>query len=50
MISYTTNEKTVTDFQKKVDSMNNQKQLSFVEKKELTFKGSETLKRPSYHL
>ena len=50
MISSTTNEKIVTDFQKKVDSINNQKQLTFVEKEELALKESETLKRPSYHL
>ena len=50
MISYTNNEKIVTDFQKKVDCINNQKQLAFVEKKELSWKESETLKRPSYHL
>ena len=50
MISSTTNEKIVTDFQKKIDSINNQKQLTFVEKKELVLKESETLKRPSYHL
>ena len=50
MISSTTNEKIVTDFQKKVDSANNQKQLTFVEKKELAWKERETLKRPSYHL
>ena len=50
MISSTTNEKIVTDFQKKVDSINNQKQLTFVEKKELALKENETLKRPSYHL
>ena len=50
MISSTNNEKIVTDFQKKVDSINNQKQLTFVEKKELALKESETLKRPSYHL
>ena len=50
MISSTNNEKIVSDFQKKVDSINSQKQLIFVEKKELTLKESETLKRPSYHL
>ena len=50
MISSTTNEKIVSDFQKKVDSINNQKQLTFVEKKELDLKENETLKRPSYHL
>ncbi|UTY62369.1 MAG: hypothetical protein HPQ69_03340 [Marine Group I thaumarchaeote] len=50
MISSTTNEKIVSDFQKKVDSINNPKQLTFVEKKELSLKESETLKRPSYHL
>lgn len=33
MISSTTNEKIVSDFQKKVDSINNQKQLTFVEKR-----------------
>ena len=50
MISSTNNEKIISDFQKKVDSINNQKQLTFVEKKELALKESETLKRPSYHL
>ena len=50
MISSTINEKIISDFQKKVDSMNTQKQLTFVEKKELVLKNSDTLKRPSYHL
>ena len=50
MISSTVNEKIISDFQKKVDSINVQKQLAFVEKKELILKDSDTLKRPSYHL
>ncbi len=50
MISYSDDEKIISNFQKKIDSINSQKQLAFVEKKELTLKGSETLKRPSYHL
>ena len=50
MISSTNNEKIVSDFQKKIDSINSQKQLTFDEKKELPLKESETLKRPSYHL
>ena len=50
MISSTTNEKIISDFQKKVDSINTQKQLTFVQKKELILKDTDTLKRPSYHL
>ena len=50
MISSTTNEKIISDFQKKVDSINTQKQLTFVGKKELILKDTDTLKRPSYHL
>ena len=50
MISSTTNEKIISDFQKKVDSINAQKQLAFVQKKELILKDTDTLKRPSYHL
>ena len=50
MISSTTNEKIISDFQKKVDSINTQKQLTFVQKKELILKDIDTLKRPSYHL
>ncbi len=50
MISYSDDEKIISNFQKKIDSITSQKQLAFVEKKELTLKGSETLKRPSYHL
>ena len=50
MISSTTNEKIISDFQKKVDSINTQKQLPFVQKKELILKDTDTLKRPSYHL
>jgi hypothetical protein len=50
MISYSDDEKIISNFQKKIDSINSQKQLAFVEKKELTLKGSETFKRPSYHL
>ena len=50
MISSTTNEKIISDFQKKVDSINAQKQLTFVQKKELVLKDTDTLKRTSYHL
>ena len=50
MISSTNNEKIIADFQKKVDSFGMQKQLTFEEKKELVFKGNDSLKRPSYHL
>jgi hypothetical protein len=50
MISSTTNEKIISDFQEKVDSINTQKQLTFVQKKELILKDTDTLKRPSYHL
>ena len=50
MISSTNNEKIIADFQKKVDSFGIQKQLTFEEKKELVFKGNNSLKRPSYHL
>ena len=50
MISSTINEKIISDFQKKVDSINAQKQLPFVQKKELILKDTDTLKRPSYHL
>ena len=50
MISSINNEKIIADFQKKVDSFGIQKQLTFEEKKELVFKGNDSLKRPSYHL
>ena len=50
MISSINNEKIIADFQKKVDSFGMQKQLTFEEKKELVFKGNDSLKRPSYHL
>ena len=40
----------IIDFQKKIESMNTVKQLTFLERKELILKGNETLKRPSYHL
>ena len=50
MISSTNNEKIIADFQKKVDSFGIQKQLTFEGKKELVFKGNDSLKRPSYHL
>ena len=50
MISSTNNEKIIADFQKKVDSFGIQKQLTFEEKKELVFKGNDSLKRPRYHL
>ena len=50
MISSTNNEKIIADFQKKVDSFGIQKQLTFEEKKELVFKGNDSLKRPSYNL
>ena len=44
MISSTNNEKIITEFQKKVDSFGIQKQLTFEEKKELVFKGNDSLK------
>jgi hypothetical protein len=50
MISSTNNEKIIADFQKKVDSLSTQKQLTFEEKKELVLKENDSLKRPSYHL
>ena len=40
----------IIDFQKKIESMNTVKQLTFLEKKELILKENNTLKRPSYHL
>ncbi|WP_156416088.1 hypothetical protein [Nitrosopumilus sp. Nsub] len=49
MISSIDSEK-ISYIQKKIDSIGIQKQLAFVEKKELVWKGSDTLKRPSYHL
>ena len=50
MISSTNNEKIIANFQKKVDSLSTQKQLTFEEKKELVLKENDSLKRPSYHL
>ena len=50
MISSTNNEKIIADFQKKVNSLGAQKQLTFEEKKELVLKENDSLKRPSYHL
>jgi hypothetical protein len=50
MISSTHREKFITEFQKKIDSFNTVKQLTFLERKELVLKGNDTLKRPSYHL
>ena len=44
------NEKIIADLQKKVDSFGIKKQLTFEEKKELVFKGNDSLKRPSYNL
>ena len=40
----------IIDFQKKIESLNTVKQLTFLERKELVFKENNTLKRPSYHL
>jgi hypothetical protein len=40
----------IIDFQKKIESMNTVKQLTFLERKELILKENNTLKRPSYHL
>ena len=40
----------IIDFQKKIESLNNVKQLTFLERKELVLKENNTLKRPSYHL
>jgi hypothetical protein len=40
----------IMDFQKKTESWNTVKQLTFLERKELVFKENNTLKRPSYHL
>ncbi|MDC0450610.1 hypothetical protein OAL59_01590 [Nitrosopumilus sp.] len=40
----------IMDFQKKIESLNNVKQLTFLERKELVLKENNTLKRPSYHL
>jgi len=50
MISSTNNEKIIADFQKKINSLSTQKQLTFEEKKELVLKENDSLKRPSYHL
>tara|TARA_B110000444_G_scaffold27734_1_gene22819 strand:+ start:338 stop:481 length:144 start_codon:yes stop_codon:yes gene_type:complete len=40
----------IIDFQKKIESLNTVKQLTFLERKELVLKENNTLKRPSYHL
>ena len=40
----------IIDFQKKIESLNTVKQLTFLERKELILKENNTLKRPSYHL
>ena len=40
----------IIDFQKKIESMNTVKHLTFLERKELILKENNTLKRPSYHL
>ena len=40
----------IMDFQKKIESLNTVKQLTFLERKELVLKENNTLKRPSYHL
>ena len=40
----------IIDFQKKIESLNTVKQLTFLERKELILKEHNTLKRPSYHL
>ena len=40
----------IMNFQKKIESLNAVKQLTFLERKELILKENNTLKRPSYHL
>ena len=40
----------IMDFQRKIESLNTVKQLTFLERKELVLKENNTLKRPSYHL
>ncbi len=40
----------IIDFQKKIESLNTVKQLTFLERKKLVLKENNTLKRPSYHL
>jgi len=40
----------IIEFQKKIESLNTVKQLTFLERKELILKENNTLKRPSYHL
>ena len=40
----------IIDFQKKIESLNTVKQLTFLERKEVILKENNTLKRPSYHL
>ena len=40
----------IIDFQKKIESLNTVKQLTFLARKELILKENNTLKRPSYHL
>ena len=50
MISSIDNEKVITEFQKKNQTLSTVKQLTFLERNELILQGNETLKRPSYHL
>jgi len=50
MILSPDDEKIVMDFHREVDSFSKVKQLTFLKKKELTMKGNDDLKRPSYHL
>ena len=50
MSSSTNSEKIIVEFQKKIESFDDVKQLTVVEKKELVFKKNDSLKRPSYHL
>ena len=50
MISSINSEKIIVYFQKKIESLSTIKQLTVESKKELIFKGNESLKRPSYRL
>ena len=50
MILSMDDEKIVMDFHRKVESFSKVKQLTFLKKKELTMRGNDDLKRPSYHL
>ena len=50
MILSTDDEKIVMDFHREVESFSKVKQLTFLKKKELSMRGNDDLKRPSYHL